>query len=70
MARKTLQEDSIKELLDGLLKNKLNSLLKITFYDKDSLRYVGITDVNSKEYIGYQATKRYLAKKIKCYIFL
>jgi hypothetical protein len=61
--KKNFTEDSIKELLDEFSKNKLNSLLKITFYDKDSLRYVGITDVNSKEeYIGYQATKRYLAR--------
>lgn len=61
--KKNFTEDNIKELLDDFNKTKLNNLLKVTFYDKDSLRFVGITDVNSKEeYIGYQATKKYLAR--------
>lgn len=61
--KKNFTEDNIKELLDEFIKTKLNRLLKVTFYDKDSLRYVGITDTSGKEeYIGYQATKKYLAR--------
>lgn len=61
--KKNFTEDSIKQLLDEFNRVKLNSLLKVTFYDKDFLRYVGLTGENGKEeYIGYQATKKYLAR--------
>jgi len=62
-SKKNFTEDSIKQLLDEFSKTKLNSLLKVTFYDKDSLRCVGLTDeVGKEEYVGYQATKKYLVR--------
>lgn len=62
-SKKNFTEDSISELLDDFNRKKLNSSLKVAFYDKDSFRHVGFTDLDSKEeYIGYQTTKRYIAR--------